>query len=115
MMALFSLGAGLLGNQAMAPAATPMVPTGGLMGAGGGVAGTALGQGDGVGRRLSQITGSNQASGGGFGSFFDNLNTNLESPAGQLGLGLLGRMSNSPALPIAGLLGMGLMGDQKVF
>jgi len=47
---------------------------------------------------------------GGLGGFFGGLDKGLQSPSQVLGLGLLGQLGgNSPALPLAGLLGMGLM------
>lgn len=47
------------------------------------------------------------------GGFMGNLNDNLATPAGQLGLGVLGRIH--PLAPYAGLLGMGMFGENKVF
>ncbi|MEM6817205.1 MAG: hypothetical protein AAF578_00305 [Pseudomonadota bacterium] len=51
----------------------------------------------------------------GFGSFFSNLDSNLQRPSMQLGLGLLGQASNNGVLPLAALAGMGLLGQNKVF
>ena len=48
-----------------------------------------------------------------FSQFFGNLDSNLQSPSKQLGLGLLGQLN--PNLPYAGLLAMGLLGKNKIF
>lgn len=45
-----------------------------------------------------------------FSGFFGNLDRNLQSPSKVLGLGLLGQLDQR--LPLAGLLGMGLMGKK---
>lgn len=125
-MALMQMGQGLMSQfqpQVGPPAPAPQMgpPVGGL-----------LGSSDGITRRISQVTGSDQmgpptaeqdaaagltdpTAGGGFGAFFNNLNGNLSTPAGQLGLGLLGQAGGGAALPVAGLLGMGLFGKNKVF
>ena len=44
-------------------------------------------------------------------AIFGNLDSNLQSPSKQLGLGLLGQIN--PNLPYAGLLAMGLLGPNK--
>lgn len=51
------------------------------------------------------------AEGGMFNSFFDTLDTNLQSPSKLLGLGLLNRVD--PRLGGAGLIGMGLLGRRQ--
>lgn len=43
-----------------------------------------------------------------FVGFFDKLDTNLQSPSKQIGLGLLGQQD--PRLAVAGLIAMGLLG-----
>jgi len=48
-----------------------------------------------------------------FGGFFGNLDENLQSPSKIIGLGLLNRLD--PRLGLAGLLGGGLLGKNKVF
>ena len=43
--------------------------------------------------------------------FFDKLDTNLQSPSKQIGLGLLGQQD--PRLAVAGLIAMGLLGGSN--
>ena len=51
------------------------------------------------------------AGGGFFNSFFNNLDTNLQSPSKVLGLGLLNQIN--PNLALGGLLAGGLLGPQS--
>jgi hypothetical protein len=52
--------------------------------------------------------------GQGFGNFLGGIDKGLQSPSQMLGLGLLSRLGgNNNALPIAGLLGMGLFNRTK--
>ena len=45
-----------------------------------------------------------------FGEFLGGMDRGLQSPSQMVGLGMLSRLGgNSPALPLAGLLGMGLL------
>lgn len=46
-----------------------------------------------------------------FVGFFDRLDNNLQSPSKQIGLGLLGRQD--PRLAMAGLIAMGLLGNDS--
>lgn len=62
---------------------------------------------------LSQNAQPEAAGPSGLGAFFGNLDSNLQRPSMQLGLGLLGRAH--PAAPYLGLLAQGLYGDNKVF
>ena len=51
---------------------------------------------------------------GGFGGFLGGIDKGLQSPSQMLGLGLLSQLGgNSNALPLAGLLGMGLLNRKK--
>jgi hypothetical protein len=52
--------------------------------------------------------------GQGFGNFLGGIDKGLQSPSQTLGLGLLSRLGgNNSALPIAGLLGMGLFNRNR--
>lgn len=94
----------------------PQIDTGGLLG-GGGV--TDALQDTGLGgfkaasnAQIGGIGGPPEQPGGfgdKIGGFLGGLDQGLQSPSQLLGLGLLGQLGgNSPALPLLGLLGMGL-------